>query len=136
MSELTINPPTQTFLEEETNLILATVRGDGSPQMSPVWYLWEDGKFVISTITRTAKWWNLKRDPRCSVCVDDPVSGKMVVAYGVAELDDGDVWDKTWDLVAKYREPKDVQEHMDRIFKDVKRVLVSVPPDNIVTRLL
>ena len=135
MSELTINPPTQTFLEEETNLILATVRGDGSPQISPVWYLWKDGKFVISTITRTAKWWNLKRDLRCSVCVDDPISGKMVVAYGVAELDDGDVWDKTWDLVAKYREPREVQGHMDRIFRQ-RRVLITVRPDRLITRQL
>ena len=123
-------------MEKQINLILATMRKDGSPQVSPLWYLWKDGEFVISTITSTAKWWNLKRDPRCSLCVDDPVSGQMIVAFGNARLDDGDVWDRTWELVAKYRKPEEVQGHMDRIFKGVQRVLIIVPPEKIVTRQL
>ena len=134
MTEPTVNEATQAVLDKQLNLILATTRKDGSPQVSPLWYLWKDGEFVISTITRTAKWWNLKRDPRCSLCVDDPDSGQMVVAFGSARLDDGDVWDRTWALVAKYRKSEEVQGHMDRIFKGVQRVLIIVRPEKIVTR--
>ncbi len=136
MSGTSVNAATQAFLEQQTNLVLATSRRDGSPQMSPVWYLWRDGVFVISTIASTAKWRNLQRDPRCAVCVDDPATERMVVAYGAAELDDGDVWDRTRELVEKYRRPDEVQGYMDRIFADQKRVLITVRPERLVTRLL
>lgn len=135
MSEVTVDAATQAFLDRQTNLILATIRKDGTPQVSPLWYLWTKGTFVLSTNDKTAKWWNLQRDPRCSVCVDDPESGQMVVGYGVAELDGGDVWDRTWELVAKYRKPEDVQGHMDRIFRQ-RRVLITVLPDRLITRQL
>ena len=136
MSDTDFNPATQAFLEKQLNLVLATARRDGTPQQSPVWYLWKDGAFVISTNTTTAKWWNLRRGPRCSVCIDDPESGRMVVAYGAAELDDGDVWDTTWELVAKYRKPEDVQAHMDRIYTGQQRVLITVRPDRLFKRYL
>ena len=77
-----VSDETRTFLESQRNLVLGTLRRDGARQASPVWYLWTGDAFVISTISATAKWWNLKRDPRCSVCVDDPETGRMVVAYG------------------------------------------------------
>ncbi|MCH7642831.1 MAG: pyridoxamine 5'-phosphate oxidase family protein, partial [Chloroflexi bacterium] len=70
--DITISAGTRAFLESQRNLVLGTVRKDGSPQASPVWYLWTGDAFVISTISATAKWWNLKRVPRCSWCVDDP----------------------------------------------------------------
>ena len=136
MNKVDVTASTQDFLDRQTNLVLATVRKDGSPQLSPLWYLWKDGGFVVSTITRTAKWWNLKRDRRCSVCVDEPSTGRMVLGYGVAELDDEDVWDRTWELVAKYRDPDDVQGHMDRIFTAQHRVLITVRPERIITRNL
>lgn len=136
MGDVTITRSVESFLEKQTNLVLATGRRDGSPQLSPVWYLWKTGAFVISTDSTTAKWWNLKRAPRCSLCVDDPATGQMVVAYGEAELDDGDVWNTTWELVAKYREPEDVQGHMDRIFTGQQRVLITVHPDKIIPRKL
>ena len=131
-----VDAETQSFLERGINLVLATSRRDDSPQLSPVWYLWKDGEFVISTNTTTAKWWNLKRDPRCSVCVDDPEELRLVVAYGRAELDEGDPWEATWELVAKYRDPEDIQAHMDRAFTGQTSVLIRLRPDKLITRKL
>ena len=68
--------------------------------------------------------------------MDDPATGQMVVAYGEAGLDDGDVWEATWELVAKYRKPEDVQGHMDRIFTGQRRVLITVHPSRLITRNL
>jgi PPOX class probable F420-dependent enzyme len=134
-----ISAETTSFLNSQRNLILGTLRKDGSPQASPVWYLWTGEAFVISTITATAKWWNLKRDPRISICVDDPATGQMVVAYGDAVLinsTDEDVWDQTRELVAKYYpdEPDQVDPHMEQIFEGQTRVLITVKPDNIIAR--
>ncbi|MBT5318956.1 MAG: PPOX class F420-dependent oxidoreductase [Chloroflexi bacterium] len=136
MNPSEIGPEITAFLESQRNLVLGTLRKDGSPQASPVWYLWNGDAFVISTITATAKWWNLKRDPRASICVDDPATGQMVIAYGDAILELDDIWDRTRDLVAKYYldDPDQVDPHMESIFKGQTRVLITVKPDNLITR--
>ena len=58
------------FLNEVRHAIVATNREDGPPQLSPVWYLYENGLIYISLLTQTAKYRNLLRDPRISLCVD------------------------------------------------------------------
>ena len=136
---LDIGPGTQQFLEQMPNLILGTLRRDGSPQASPLWYLWSDGEFTVSTVTHTAKWWNLHRDPRCSVCVDEPDTGRMVVAYGTADLREDDVWAQTASIVDKYYpgQPARARAHMDRIFGDeARRVIIAVRPIELITRRL
>lgn len=132
-----VPPAVDRFLRQRPTATLGTIRRDGSPQASVVWYLWEAGEFVISTIDTTAKWHNLRRDPRCSLCVEDPETGQMVVAYGSARLDDGDVRQRTRDLVDRYYDdPADTDSHMERIFRTDDRVLITVQPAQLVTRRL
>lgn len=123
------------FLEQRPTATLGTIRRDGSPQASVVWYLWDEGEFVISTIHATAKWHNLRRDPRCSLCIEEPDSGRMVIAYGSAQLDDGDVRARTREIVDKYyTDPADTDTHMERIFATGDRVLITLRPDSVITR--
>lgn len=134
-----LGPESRTFLEQMPNLILGTIRRDGSPQASPVWYLWTGSSFLISTIEATAKWQNLLRDPRCSVCVDKPETGQMIVAYGEATLQVEDVRPRTHELVSKYYpgEPERTEAHMERIFSSpARRVLIEITPGEIITRKL
>lgn len=131
MSEIT--PSVRQFLETQRNLVMSTVRSDGSPQISPVWYLFDGDAFIISTAKQTAKWHNLLRDPRIALCVDEPDTGRMVVAYGRAELADEDIWDTTRLLVEKYvKQSEEVQAHMERIFKNWTRVIVTVRPETVI----
>lgn len=132
-----LTAPVDGFLRERPTATLGTVRRDGSPQASVVWYLWDGDGFVISTIHSTAKWQNLRRDPRCSLCVEDPTTGQMVVAYGVARLEDGDVRVQTRELVDRYYEdPAKTDSHMERIFRTDDRVLILLRPNRLVTRRL
>jgi PPOX class probable F420-dependent enzyme len=134
-----IGPEAEALLATTHNLVLGTTRRDGSPQLSPVWYLWTDGSLLISTIDTTAKWANLQRDRRCSACVDEPATGKMIVAYGEANLRVEDVEPDTRRLVAKYYpgEPDLVDAHMDRIFNSSDtRVIIDLVPNRIITRRL
>lgn len=134
---MSIAPAIHAFLEERPTATLGTIRKDGSPQASVVWYLWDGSTFLISTIPTTAKWHNLRRDPRCSLCVEEPESGQMVVVYGRAQLDDGDVRARTRDLVAKYyNNDADTDAHMERIFETNDRVLIEVTPDRMIPRRL
>lgn len=133
-----IGPEAEAFLLARPTATLGTLFDDGSPQASVVWYLWEDGAFVVSTVSWTAKWRNLLGDPRCSICIEEPDSGRMVVAYGSAECVDGDVESATRRLVAKYYDDeREVDAHMGRIFgSHDERVLIRVRPRRVVTRRL
>ena len=132
-----VTPAVNSFLKERPTLTLGTVMRDGSPQASVLWYLWDDGEFVMSTIHSTAKWHNLVRDRRCSLCIEEPESGRMVVVYGEARLHDENVRWRTRDIVDKYYDDAaDTDSHMERIFATADRVLIFVRPERLITRKL
>ena len=77
------------FLLEGTRTAkLSVVRKDGSPFVTPVWFLLDDdGSVVFETERRSLKGHALARDPRVSLCVEDdrPPFG-FVRLDGVAEM--------------------------------------------------
>ncbi len=126
----------QDFLRHKRNIILATHRRDGTLQLSPLWFVWKDGEFVISTVTSTARWHNLKRNPKCGVTVDDQETGRYISASGTAVLEEGDVREPTREIVAKYRDAAEVDTRMELILREGNRVIIRLQPDRIVTRNL
>jgi PPOX class probable F420-dependent enzyme len=49
---------------------LATLGKDGFPQVTPIWFVWEDGAFYMTSLTEKAHVGRLERDPRASICVE------------------------------------------------------------------
>ena len=75
------------FLTTPRNAIVATLMKNGSPQLSAVWYLYKEDTVYISVRTDTAKYHNLKRDPRISVCVDAGHGDfRTITFYGTADF--------------------------------------------------
>ena len=76
------------FLRPRHKAILMTTRRDGRPQASPnTCGVDVEGRIVISTYPERAKVYNLRRDPRVSVCVlSDDFGGPWVQVDGVAEV--------------------------------------------------
>ena len=76
------------FLSTHPRAILATMRSDGRPQLSPVVAaVDDDGRVLISTRETAIKAKNVARDPRASLCViNDGFFGEWVQAEGNAEL--------------------------------------------------
>jgi PPOX class probable F420-dependent enzyme len=68
--------------------VLATMRADGRPQLSPVLVAVDDqGRLLISTRETAIKAKNLARDARASVCgLTDRFFGEWVQAEGMAEI--------------------------------------------------
>ncbi|MEU6141160.1 PPOX class F420-dependent oxidoreductase [Streptomyces sp. NPDC047081] len=50
---------------------LSTVRADGSPHVTPIWFLLDGDDIVFNTAGTSVKGRNLVRDGRAALCVDD-----------------------------------------------------------------
>ena len=76
------------FLHAHHRAVLATFRGDGRPQLSPVLCACDEkGRVLVSTRETAVKTRNLRRDPRVSLCVmNDGFFGSWVQADGEAEI--------------------------------------------------
>jgi PPOX class probable F420-dependent enzyme len=51
---------------------LATVMSDGTPQVTPVWFLFEDGKFIVNTARGRVKDRNMTRNSHVALSILDP----------------------------------------------------------------
>ncbi|WP_019856055.1 PPOX class F420-dependent oxidoreductase [Actinopolyspora mortivallis] len=78
----------RSILREQHHAVLATLRGDGTPQLSPVLTAVDTaGRAVVSTTANTAKVANLRRDPRAWLCVlPDEFFGRWIQVEGTTEI--------------------------------------------------
>ena len=51
---------------------LATVMPDGSPQVTPVWFDYRDGKFIVNTARGRVKDKNMSKNARVALSILDP----------------------------------------------------------------
>jgi PPOX class probable F420-dependent enzyme len=128
----------ETFLKAPRHAIVGTNRTNRAPQVSPVWYIYEDGRLYISIGAGTAKHGNLKRDPHISVCVDGcHPDARAVMIYGTAELIEGDDplrQEMRWRIIQHYHETEDAACRYFEQVKDMPSVLVIVNPEKIISQ--
>lgn len=92
------------FLAERHTLVIATLRRDGTPHLTTVWYRWDGEAFWISTNRDRVKYRNITRDSRVSVLVDAPPRETSVAASGRAEeaARDEAAYDGALAIIARY----------------------------------
>jgi PPOX class probable F420-dependent enzyme len=75
-------------LRDETIGWLTTVGADGTPQPSPIWFLWDGQTILIYSQPNTPKLRNIERNPRVALNLDgDGRGGDIVVLTGEARVD-------------------------------------------------
>src|SRR5579884_2710990 len=84
----TLSEKARQFLEEPGKrfVVLATINKDGTPQQSTVWYELQGDEITMNTRRGRLKDRNLRRDPRCSICVEDGY--QYVTITGTVQLVD------------------------------------------------
>jgi len=112
-------------------MILATIRRDGRPQLSPVWFIWQDNEFLISTTPATAKWKNLVRDQRCTGVVDAP-NGRYISVSGVVEMwTENAPHEVTTAIVKKYKLGDDFEPYMETVRNErPQRGIIRLKPES------
>ena len=68
----------EAFLAEPRNVIVAGIRKDGRPHLSPNWFYWDGEHFYVSTTRKRAKYTIFGRDPRAELVVDDATGHRYV----------------------------------------------------------
>jgi Pyridoxamine 5'-phosphate oxidase len=58
------------FLTTERTCRVASIGGDGSPHVTPLWFVWDDSSLWLTSIVQSQRWSDLQRDNRVSVIVD------------------------------------------------------------------
>jgi PPOX class probable F420-dependent enzyme len=95
------------FLDERGVLMrVAVVRADGSPLVTPIWFIHEEGAIWFTPRARSEWFACLRRDPRVALCIDEqPLPYRKVVVEGRADLvhDVGadDLWRERYRRIAR-----------------------------------
>jgi PPOX class probable F420-dependent enzyme len=129
----------QQLLARDVPARLATLDAEGFPHVTPLWFVWHDGAFYMTSIADRPHLRRVARNPRVGIVVDveDPQRldgqrpNRQVRATGVAELlaDDGAVW--TTRITEKYvREPA-ASERVQARSRD-QRIVIRLRPERLI----
>lgn len=119
------------FLAEPRNAMVAGIRRDGRPQVTPNFFLWDGERFYVSTTKRRLKYRIFRRDPRVQIVIDESPGFRTVMIDGTV-----DIWEDIergfpyfLKLREKYRGTKQDEAALrEELIRD-QRVLLVVTPD-------
>ncbi|AWT41562.1 MULTISPECIES: PPOX class F420-dependent oxidoreductase [Streptomyces] len=98
MSRPPLPPKAVELLGRPNPCVMATLRADGTPVSTPTWYVWDDGRVLISLDEGRVRLKHLRRDPRVTLTVLDAegwythvtLIGRVAEMYddeGLADID-------------------------------------------------
>jgi len=129
----TDEPVSTTFPDSHRDLLeakfatLATLGKDGGPQLTEVWFLFEDGEVKVSLNDSRLKTKNLVARPRCSLFILDLENPfRYLDVRGTARVEPDDDYAFAKRVGAKY--DADLSDHDG---PDDKRVVVTIEPTNV-----
>ncbi len=125
------------FLDEPRHAIAAVLRPSGEAQLSPIWFLYEADRLYFSVLQKSAKYRQLSRDPRISLCIDaGHPDARAASISGVAELITEESPERSkleWRIVRRYHESdEDAHRWEASIAQEGPGALVVVSPERII----
>ena len=121
-------PETHRDLLDSQVATLATIDDDGFPQLTEVWFLYDEGDLKVSVNTTRAKLRNLEQRPQCSLLVLDLNNPyRYLEVRGNAKIEPDDDYSFARRFGAKYG-GADLSEHDG---PGESRVVVTIEPANV-----
>ena len=127
----------QAFLAAPRHAIAAVLRPDGAPQLSPIWFLYENERLYFSILMSSAKYDQLRRDPRIALCIDaGHPDARAVSISGTAELitdESPERADLEWRILRRYHESdEDAHRYESAVAEEGPDALVVVSPERTI----
>ena len=112
----------------------STLRRDGSPHTTPIWYMYEEGKFVGNSSQDRVKVKNVKRDDRVALLIHEGYS--YVLVEGRARIaKERDPLKDIERLAVRYQGEKEGRKAARNYYRKQKRVSIEVVPRKFVEQL-
>jgi PPOX class probable F420-dependent enzyme len=111
--------------------VLGTIREDGTPHLSTMWYRFDGDSIMMNTRANRVKHLNLLRDNRASICIED--EARYVTIDGAITMDD-DPDTAQADIKAlaeRYDGPEEAEEISRNAFSKQKRVTLRLSIDRV-----
>ena len=140
-------------LDRGESVVLMAVDGDGetplgfvqlyptfsSVRLSPVWILCEDDRIYFSVLVDSAKFRQLERDPRISLCIDagHPDARAVMIRGRVEIIRETSAWseDLSWRINRRYHASEDeTRQYMELIATQGASALVAVSRERLIGR--
>lgn len=125
------------FLSELRIGRLSTNREDGWAHVTPIWYVWENGRFLLTLGKSRRHLRNIARDPHVTLCIDeDPRTTDLskspcaVVCFGLATLveEEDAVREATAKVERRYLPAEARGPELDELLWFEGRTLVEITP--------
>lgn len=85
----TFAPGVIAFLQQPLAAQLVTLNPNGTPQVTIMWFKYENGALLFTTTTDRVKFRNIQKDPRAALGVVDPTNMyKWVIVHGTLSVAD------------------------------------------------
>jgi PPOX class probable F420-dependent enzyme len=121
-----LNESQAKLLTDPNIAVVATIRPDGTPQVTPTWVDYDGEHVLVNTAEGRAKADNLQRDPRVSVFVLDPGNVyNWVSITGPVEMTNDGAEDHIQKLSQKYNGTEYPEP------KNPPRVLAKITPERV-----
>ena len=77
------DPRTQQYLSTKDIVVLATINPDGTPLITPMWFLHDPSALVLISVDGLQKVRNLRRDPRLHIVAESGARGDDIKGVAV-----------------------------------------------------
>ena len=107
---------------------LALVLQDGTPHVSPIWFDYQDGLFVINTARGRVKDKALHRHSHAALAIADPADPNryLLIRGPVVEETEVGAWDQIDDLNLKYNGDRNFTRRPGQV-----RVTYKIKPEHV-----
>jgi len=121
------------FLAEPRNVIVAGIRRDGRPHLSPNWFYWDGERFFVSTTRRRVKYTIFRHDPRAQLVIDDCTGFRAVLVRATVEIreDIATELPRFRAIREKHGVPVPGDAELLRALAQEGRVLLAITPDTL-----
>jgi len=125
----------EAFLKPSHIVIVATIGRNGTPHLTPNWYVYANETLMISTTKERVKYRNLRRDDRMTVCIySEPQAQDYVTLWGrVTIRDDASIWPDTRAIVERYVPAQGVEARLQQL-RTQNRVILDFKPERMLFR--
>jgi len=122
----------ESFLSEKNLARVATVRPDGTPHVTPVWYIWENNELLIPIMKGSIKESNIRQNSKVATTIDSDTSPhRAVIIEGTARIEGELSGEIEMRFYRRYLKSEDIERYIEYVHATSETLLIRIRPQRI-----